>query len=328
MKKVLAALLPKGTSIKARRNVVVVLDECMKDAREEMFVVMICDGLSMRLAFARAGFESKDVSAPAKLFNLPRIQERVNKVLEARRTTGVLSLAEVTDMLKRVYAGAQSAEEYSAAHNAAFSLARLYGHVTDRATVEIIRRPSRDPDAPSEQALSSWVESLPSLTIDADPLLRAGSSSADQGQISAPHGAPAALLGPRVSGPAMQPADAAPLYTPSVNRAELSNDIKGDQWIENPEIDWLGPGEGRAETGNGAPPRPVTGTPAARGRSDLLGDQCGGSPLLENGSPSENKQVPVKIREKVAIEGGPMSPNVNREKVAIPGFPSFEELFG
>ena len=155
-----------------------------------MFVVMICDGLSMRLAFARAGFESKDVSAPAKLFNLPRIQERVNKVLEARRTTGVLSLAEVTDMLKRVYAGAQSAEEYSAAHNAAFSLARLYGHVTDRATVEIIRRPSRDPDAPSEQALSSWVESLPSLTIDADPLLRAGSSSADQGQISAPQRAP------------------------------------------------------------------------------------------------------------------------------------------
>src|SRR4029077_1118249 len=108
----------------------------------------------------RAGFKGTEVAAH-KLFHLPRIQERANAILEARRTTGVVTLPEVTDMLQRVFAGAHAKEEYSAAHNAAFSLARLYGHVTDKATLEVIRRPSRDPDAPSEQVLSDWVASLP-----------------------------------------------------------------------------------------------------------------------------------------------------------------------
>src|SRR4029077_15200120 len=108
----------------------------------------------------RAGFKGTEVAAH-KLFHLPRIQARAQAILEARRTTGVVTLPEVTDMLKRVFAGAHAKEEYSAAHNAAFSLARLYGHVTDKATLEVIRRPSRDPDAPSEQVLSDWVASLP-----------------------------------------------------------------------------------------------------------------------------------------------------------------------
>src|SRR3954469_23332821 len=135
----------------------------LRDAREEIFVRMVCDGLSMGVAFARAGFSSKAHDAPSNLFHLPRVQARAQAIFEARRSTGVVTLAEVTDMLKRVFAGAHSAEEYSAAHNAAFSLARLYGHVTDKATLEVIRRPSRDPDAPSEQALASWVEALPAL---------------------------------------------------------------------------------------------------------------------------------------------------------------------
>ena len=133
----------------------------LQDAREEQFVRMVCDGLALGVAFSRAGFTSKNNNAAYNLWQLPRVQERAAAILEARRTTGVVSLNEVTDMLKRVFAGAHSEGEYSAAHNAAFSLARLYGHVTDRTSLEVIRRPSRDPDAPSEQALTSWVDSLP-----------------------------------------------------------------------------------------------------------------------------------------------------------------------
>jgi hypothetical protein len=47
----------------------------LRDAREEVFAVLVCDGLPMGLAFKRAGFESKDNNAPALLFNLPRVQE-------------------------------------------------------------------------------------------------------------------------------------------------------------------------------------------------------------------------------------------------------------
>ena len=135
----------------------------LKNEQEELFVIMLCDGLPFGVAFRRAGFTSKYKHAAYELSQLPRIQERIKGVLEARRTSNVVSLPEVTDMLKRVFAGAHSEGEYSAAHNAAFSLARLYGHVTDKSTVEVIRRPSRDPDAPSEQALMSWVETLPGL---------------------------------------------------------------------------------------------------------------------------------------------------------------------
>jgi hypothetical protein len=139
-------------------------------------------------------------------------------------------------MLKRVYAGAHASEEYSAAHNAAFSLARLYGHVTDRSVVETIRRPSRDPDAPSEQALASWVDSLPGLPSPGPKAPAFGPGEALEKALEAPpRGAPAQLLGPQGSS----------------LESELSN-----------EINWLaeGPGPGRSRTENGAPSGPVTGT--------------------------------------------------------------------
>jgi hypothetical protein len=158
----MAALISRGLRRHTERHPAI-LGTDLRDAQEEQFTRMVCDGLSLGVAFARAGFTSKTKDAAFMLFNLPRVQARAQAILEARRTSGVVSLPEVTDMLKRVFAGAHSEGEYSAAHNAAFSLARLYGHVTDRATLEVIRRPSRDPDAPSEQALGAWVEALPGL---------------------------------------------------------------------------------------------------------------------------------------------------------------------
>jgi len=255
---------------------------------------MVCDGLALGVAFSRAGFTSKTKDAAYNLFNLPRLQDRANAILEARRTSGVVSLPEVTDMLKRVFAGAHSEGEYSAAHNAAFSLARLYGHVTDRATLEVIRRPSRDPDAPSEQALSSWVEALPAL---AGP-------------------------GPLPEGPSflrVADARAAPLG-PEPSQAQSPNDINGlDREGPSPqgpspensnEINWLNRGTtvaGRPE--NGAPARPVTGTP----------DGCGRTELLASGGPGP---TPIKkTGPPVEIEG--TSTNTGKSE-----WPSAEELFG
>jgi hypothetical protein len=171
----------------------------------------------------------------------------------------------VTDMLKRVYAGANSAEEYSAAHNAAFSLARLYGHVTERSIVEV-RRPSRDPDAPSEQALASWVETLPGL-----PGPSQGPQIASIGPASP---APAELLGPGSNvvsrqHPGPEPCDTArdvdatqPQHGsgPEVKASMLSmtyESAAADN-ISAAAVDWLaeGPDGGRAGIGNGAPSSP------------------------------------------------------------------------
>jgi hypothetical protein len=332
--------------------------QSLRDAREEVFVVMVCDGLPMGLAFKRAGFDSKDHNAPANLFNLPRVQERAQAILEARRTTGVVSLAEVTDMLKRVYAGANSAEEYSAAHNAAFSLARLYGHVTERAIVEV-RRPSRDPDAPSEQALASWVETLPGLPSPENSVQIPLNS--DLGPLQR---APAELLGPepshvsRETGPAgSRPVPpAAPVYQTDGNSSQAidiidvpssTSPLGNSMGRSEPTIDWLGGSgpEGRGEFGNGAPVGPVTGTPNERGHSDLLGPgpetrarseiSTETSPWEQNGSPSEAKQVPVKNREKVAIGDDKRRPppvRANREKVAKAvssriQYPKVEDIF-
>ena len=287
----MAALIPKRGSTKSGRNVAVVYGVELRDAREEVFVMLVCDGLPMGIAFRKAGFESKAHDAPSNLFNLPRVQERANAILEARRTQGVVTLPEVTDMLKRVFAGAHAAEEYSAAHNAAFSLARLYGHVTDRATLEVIRRPSRDPDAPSEQALSSWVEALPVLS---GPGPMAGEATF----LRLPD-APAEPLG-------------LDREKPNVING-LDREARGPEGPgpEKPnEINWLNRGTtvaGRPE--NGAPSGPVTGTPIGGAQSELL--SVGGP------GPTPSKK-----------EGPPVNDEGTRHNTGPESIPSFEELFG
>jgi len=271
----------------------------LRDAREEVFVRLVCDGLSLGVAFTRAGFTSKAHDAASNLFHLPRVQERAAAILEARRTSGVVSLPEVTDMLKRVFAGAHSEGEYSAAHNAAFSLARLYGHVTDRASIEVIRRPSRDPDAPSEQALAGWVEALPALAgpgpeglrpldqASGATFLRVADAPAEP--LGLDRGKPSDINGlePSMPGPA----------GPEGPGPELPN-----------EINWLTDGSpvgGRPE--NGAPSGPVTGTPNQRAQSELL---AAGGPGY----------TPTKKEGLIGDEG-------TRHNTG-PEIPSFEELFG
>lgn len=242
----------KGRMVKRNaKQGLTVMGVDLQDAREEIFIRLICDGISVGVAFIRAGFTSKHQNAAHNLFNLPRIQARAQAILEARRTTGVVTLEEVTDMLKRVYAGAHMEGEYSAAHNAAFSLARLYGHVTDKASLEIIRRPSRDPDAPSEQALASWVETLPGLP-GPGPEPAALPSAISQ---APPRRAPAEPLGldPKnlsfykdLSAQGSGPEPSSPVSP----ERELPNDIN---WLEPSR-----PGPGQSE--NGAPVAPVTGT--------------------------------------------------------------------
>jgi hypothetical protein len=212
-------------------------------------------------------------------------------------------LPEVTDMLQRVFTGAYHAEEYSAAHNAAFSLARLYGHVTDRATLEVIRRPSRDPDAPSEQALSSWVDALPGLGASGPEALTSGPSEARFLRLS---DAPAAPLGPaspeaRPENPneinalrGVEPLEPSPEpQGPSPEGSKFSNDFN-----------WLGP-DGRLAPGrpeNGAPTTPVTEAPPSGGHSGLLGSTPPGPRGVENGAPLQSGQVPVLTGEYPPIE--------------------------
>lgn len=294
----MAALIPKGIAKGRSVSGPLILGVELRDHREEIFVVMVCDGLPMGLAFRRAGFTSKDHNAPSNLWALPRVQVRAQSILEARRATGVVSLGEVTSMLKRVFAGANAAEEYSAAHNAAFSLARLYGHVTDRATLEVIRRPSRDPDAPSEQALGDWVAGLPALNGSGPE-----GSQGSQGLLGPfPH-APAAPLGPEPSqnpneinglaGP--EPLEPSPEPGPEpymhvdVHRNQLENPNEINDLAEFRTLACIGTAGGRSE--NGAPVGPVTVTPTSRGHSDLLGPEPpGGS---EKGAPLNEVQVPV-----------------------------------
>lgn len=269
----MSAIIPRGTARingKQPRHLTV-FGVDLKDAREEIFVRMVCDGLAMGVAYARAGFKSKAHDAPSKLFHLPRVQARAAKILEARRTTGVVTLSEVTDMLQRVFAGAHSEGEYSAAHNAAFSLARLYGHVTDKATLEVIRRPSRDPDAPSEQVLSDWVASLPVVGASRPEPSGALASIGPQSH------APAAPLGP---GPSpSSPETSAEICAPLCARVAEGSGPQLDLFNDINSLD----GNGPDGTGNGAPARPVTGAPNKRAHSEALGQE--GTPIPENGSP-------------------------------------------
>lgn len=214
----MVGLISRGQRRGSERGVVL-LGVGLKDAREEMFAIMVCDGLPLKLAFARAGFESKNNNAPFNLFHLPRIQERAAAILEARRTQGVVTLSEVTSMLQRVFAGAHSEGEYNAAHNAAFSLARLYGHVTDKSTLEVIRRPSRDPDAPAVQALGDWVAALPVIS-GPSPCLESLPSGATPSQglgaiAAAPTGLGPLNLPPEPSGGPQAPFQGPPRGAPA-----------------------------------------------------------------------------------------------------------------
>jgi hypothetical protein len=211
-------------------------------------------------------------------------------------------------MLQRVFAGAYHEGEYSAAHNAAFSLARLYGHVTDRASIEILRRPSRDPDAPSEVALGDWVAGL-----GTGPQ---GFGSSPEG---GPQGLPMGLLG-RVGDAPANPLEITPNASPELlnvfndlttiepsppsgpegSGPELLNEIKGLG-------DGIGVG-GRPE--NGAPSPAVTGTPNSGARSKPLSQGARVPPPPKKRGPTKAMRVPVKKR------------------VLSPRIPSAKDLFG
>jgi len=299
----------------------------LQDAREEVFVRMVCDGIALGVAFMRAGYKGSPQAAH-NLFHLPRVQERANAILAARRETAVVTLPEVTDMLQRVFAGAHAAEEYSAAHNAAFSLARLYGHVTDKSTLEVIRRPSRDPDAPSEQALEAWALSLPVVSPEPQGLpshelepLPEAPQALPEALEGPPRGAPAGPLGP---GPDIQ------------TQGEYSNDIN---WLgEGPGPQGQGPGLGLGlssdfkglggerpgETGNGAPSSRVTGAPHKRGRSDLLEINKRRHSKPTKGPGPENRA------QKTKRVPGPLGKKSKKRKLSprSPKIPSAKDLFG
>jgi len=208
--------------------------------------MLIADGIPIAIAFRTAGFTAKDRKSSAiQLYQAQRIQDRVKAILRARASSPAVSLSEVTDMLKRVYAGALHSAEYTPAHNAAFSLARLYGLVVDRAQLDVIRRPSREPDAPAETALSAWIGALPPYTPGPGP------SPSPQGQGSG-------LL---------------------IEATAQGCDLDG------PRVSL-----GEVETENGAPTRPVTGTPNPRAHSTphstvaVRSGQEDGSPLQVEGT--------------------------------------------
>jgi hypothetical protein len=248
----------KSTSVTKRIRkkppVVIPIGVGLDDVREECFCLLIADGVPLAIAFKTAGFSAKDKNCSAfDLYRAQRVQDRVTAIIKARASHPPVSLSEVTDMLKRVYAGALHSGEFTPAHNAAFSLARLYGLVVDRAQLDVIRRPSREPDAPAETALSAWIGALPPYT-PAQP------------QVPSPPGqGPGLLIEATAQGSDLDggmPISGMPPRVPHVD-------------VHRPE----GLGEARGQTGNGAPTGPVTGTPY-RGAH---------SAQIENGSPSDDE---------------------------------------
>jgi hypothetical protein len=253
------------TQLRIQERGIMVLGVNLTDAREEMFVRMVCDGIVMGIAFTKAGFKAASHEAlgiaASKLFHLPRVQQRAAAILEARRTQGVITLPEVTDMLNRVYAKALHDDQLNAAHNAAFSLARLYGHVTDRAIVETVRKPSRDPDAPAERSLTNWIDALPGRALEGP--------GPDEGLGEAASASLRAAIEPC-------PSPQVPSPKPLISLANSQG---------------LSPGDGRRQSGNGAPGRPVTGTPLGREGSGLLSPGLRGGAIEKQGS--KRSKVPV-----------------------------------
>ena len=167
-----------GNRVRKKVPVVVPIGFGLRSEKEEAFCLLIADGVPLIMAFKTAGISTVKANASSSalaLYRRPEIQARIAEIIKARATHPPITLPEVTDMLKRVYVGAIHSNEYTPAHNAAFSLARLHGLVVDLAQLDVIRRPSREPDAPAEIALSDWIAKLPSpthTTVISEPLQR------------------------------------------------------------------------------------------------------------------------------------------------------------
>ena len=173
---------------------------------------------------------------------------------------------------------------------------RLYGHVNDRQTLEVIRRPSRDPDAPSETALGDWIAELPAINAPAPAEPR------QSPQIARDLGPPPHAPAPPLSQASLLATPSHPIASHAINPTESENvnDIN--------EIDWTGVGvAGRPE--NGAPSRPVTGTPNQRRAPCRIGGRascCSTNrdypchPSRQNGSPAERKRYRLKNGKKLA----------------------------
>lgn len=289
----------------------------LKDQRHEFFALLVADGMPLIEAFVRAGLAAKRTNSAAVLAsNLharPDLQARVQAIREARRGTAAVTLPEVTDMLQRVYAAGIADGELGPAHNAAFSLARLHGLVIDRAQIGIdVRRPTRDPDAPAEQALEGWLKALPGPTAGLEPSSPKPLITLENSPIEGPE--PSSLA----------------------SGLELSNDIKG-----------LGLGWGRSE--NGAPVGPVTGTPSTGGRADpyTSGPDLTGSgpnsaaphqsasrpPPPPRQGPPEKKRVPppakrVPGRKRGRPKGSKDTKPRRQSAKFAEKVPSFRDLFG
>jgi len=236
--------------LRKKPPVVIPIGVGLTDAREECFCLLIADGLPLAIAYKTAGFSNKHKSVGAlHLYGLQRIQDRVKAILKARASHPPVSLSEVTDMLKRVYAGAIHSGEYTPAHNAAFSLARLYGLVVDRAQLDVIRRPSREPDAPAERALSAWIAELPSYS-----------------------------QGPKNEGPSPSGQGSGLLIEATALGSDLDTTREGSEAQAVVEAR----GEARGVIENGSHRSPVTGTPTPRGHSAPMEES--GSPSSDEGT--------------------------------------------
>ena len=276
----------------------------LADAREETFCRMVADGVTLGASWARAGFPAEPdalraASAGAHLFRQDRIRARVEAILAARAEASHATLPEVSDMLRRIYAEALHNGEYGAAHSAAFSLARLHGLIIDRAQIDVVRRPAREPDAPAEQALGAWVQALPPMiTIE-------GPKAQDASNINS-------LAGPGPLGPevyaspdgVMIPSQAGP----GPSGPENLNEIK--------EL----PRPGRPE--NGAPSMAVTGTPSVSAQS--APEAKARHPKAGGGPRAPKKRVPLQSKKV-----GPKPLKRPKKIKLVPRvIPTAKELFG
>lgn len=273
------------------------------EPRPDIFIMLVCDGMTRQEAYRRAGFKGKSLSEPDRLWNKPHVQKAVAAIMEARSKTGPITLPRVTDMLQRVFAGALQASDFGPAHNAAFSLARLYGLVIDRATITDLRRPSRDPDAPAEQALGDWVASLPALPspqpLPSGPATAARAQALKENQNN------------EARDHSLNSGDFFPSLEPTLSNSEGPGPVF--QALDNIELS-QGPSPERyddtaRQSENGAPAPAVTGTPSSGAFSgykarypevlDLIAETDGDTPH----TPTKSKRVPRQKKQVPATRG-------------------------